>query len=325
MSEQHLTPQQGAQLQQWLESHPLNAAALEEVITTWRAVETHAATPDLITLRRQALALGQRSKRWRSARAFLKPSLTTALAASLLLALFGGALWWTLRMPTLATDIGERRIATLTDGSRVSLDAATQLGVDFTQERRHLVLKGGRAKFDVAKNALRPFSVDAGDKTIVAMGTSFSVELLNHQVRVVLYDGRISVLDRASPATPASAAEQATATAGQLLAPGHILVASDQGPAREIPIPDTARSLSWEGGLLAFDDEPLSTAIERINRYTDKHIRIADPAVGELKVSGLFAAGDIQAFLEGIHAAFPVQVRDVPNGIELQAAPSNTK
>ena len=51
-------------------------------------------------------------------------------------------------------------------------------------------LLAGRAKFDVAHDALRPFSVLARNRLTVATGTSFSVELLSRQVLAFRCHGR---------------------------------------------------------------------------------------------------------------------------------------
>src|SRR3546814_19485198 len=96
-----------------------------------------------------------------------------------------------MRPDAYATHIGERQLAVLDDGSRVSLDAVTKVKVRMKDEARQVELLEGRAKFDVAKDPLRPFTVAAGDKLVVAVGTSFSVELIDGQVRVILYEGQV--------------------------------------------------------------------------------------------------------------------------------------
>src|SRR3546814_13438728 len=98
-----------------------------------------------------------------------------------------------MRPDAYATHIGERQLAVLDDGSRVSLDAVTKVKVRMKDEARQVELLEGRAKFDVAKDPLRPFTVAAGDKLVVDVGTSFSVELIDGQVRVILHEsGRAS-------------------------------------------------------------------------------------------------------------------------------------
>jgi transmembrane sensor len=80
---------------------------------------------------------------------------------------------------------------------------------------------------------------------------------------------------------------------------------------------DAGRSLSWESGLLVFEDEPLELAVDRMNRYAKRPLIIADPAVARLRISGVFRAGDTDALVEGLAAAFGVQARPETDAISL--------
>src|SRR3546814_12871860 len=87
-----------------------------------------------------------------------------------------------------------------------------------------------------------PFTVVAGDKMVVATGTSFSVEMVGKEVRVLLYHGRVSVLDRTAPA-PAGKELQ--------LEPGQEMIASvGAGAPPTLVSFDPERSSSWEAGQL---------------------------------------------------------------------------
>jgi hypothetical protein len=152
-------------------------------------------------------------------------------------------------------------VVVLADGSKVSLDAATRVDVSYRHDGRALRLEQGRAKFDVAKDPLRPFAVAAGDETVVATGTEFSVELVRRQVRVVLYEGHVAVLGPASvKGTPQPVRLAARAApADQLLVPGRELVMNASAQVATVAAADPVRTLAWEGGQLVFVDEPLAT------------------------------------------------------------------
>jgi transmembrane sensor len=117
--------------------------------------------------------------------------------------------------------------------------------------RRRLWLDSGRAKFSVAKDPLRPFSVAAGDKLVVATGTVFSVERLTGQMRVVLYEGHVAVLDdKTGRADTAAAFRIGGAPADRLLTPDHELVTSTKTNATVVSQPDPiaprpGRTASW--------------------------------------------------------------------------------
>jgi transmembrane sensor len=81
-------------------------------------------------------------------------------------------------------------------------------------------------------------------------------------------------------------------------------------PSAQIVAVDPVRTLSWEGGQLVFLDEPLSSAVERVNRYSTDKLAIGDEVAGRVLISGVFTAGDTPAFVEGVTGVFPVKVRD---------------
>ncbi len=237
-----------------------------------------------------------------------------AIAACLVLVLGGAGLW--LRGPvSVYRDRGwaNGESSSSPMAPKLSLDAATRLDVRYRGARRELTLERGRAKFDVAKNPLRPFTVAAGDKLVVATGTEFSVELLRRQVRVILYEGHVSVLTKgagASTDTPIRLAQH-SAPADQVLTPGRELVATIAAPVASVTLTDPARTLSWEGGQLVFVDEPLASAVERVNRYSSAKLEIGDAAAGRVLINGVYTAGDTPAFVEGVTGVSPVNLRTV--------------
>lgn len=293
----------------WLAGNPDNLVAFERSSKLWRQVGEAAASPELVDLRQRALAAFRRRNQWRWARRAVTGRAVAAVAAALLVT--GGAAWWWQSAPDIyRTGVGERRVVMLDDGSRASLDAATEVDVRMRGDRRELYLISGRAKFDVAKDPLKPFSVRVGDKLVVATGTSFSVEMINGKLRVILYEGRVVVLDR--PDGGGTAAEVLPMLKGGgedgALTPGRELVVGMSGPSQALLTKaDSVRSLSWEGGQLVFDDEPLSLAIGRINRYSTQRVEL-NGAVGRLRVNGVFNTGDVEAFVTGVEQTLPVRV-----------------
>lgn len=299
----------------WLSANPDNLTAFERSSSLWQQMGEAAASPELVDVRARALATFRRRNQWRWARRPMAGRVIAA-AAAVLLAL-GGIGWWWQSVPEIyRTGLGERRVVMLDDGSRASLDAATEVDVRMRGDQRELHLVSGRAKFDVAKDPLRPFSVRVGDKLVVATGTSFSVEMVSGKLRVILYEGRVVVLDRPTgPQTPAAGAP-ASRDADELMAltPGRELVVDIAGRSQaRLAKADLVRSLSWEGGQLVFEDEPLSLAVNRINRYSARRVELKG-ATGRMRVNGVFNTGDVDAFATGVEETLPVRVvreRDV--------------
>ena len=295
---------------QWLTSDPRHRDSFDQAVAAWEAVNTAEATPELLALRVEALESLRRAQRARAGRLLPAARTPWLLAASAVLAiLLGVGVWWDLSPQKLSSGIGERRTVPLADGSLVTMDASSEVLVRYAAAHRTLQLVRGRAKFNVAKDPQRPFEVHAADREIVATGTEFSVEIVQRQVRVILYQGHVSVAGSAGR-TPMSAGQELTASISR--AQVHIE-----------PV-DTARSLSWESGQLEFVDEPLAVAVDRVNRYTHKPISIGDTAAANLHISGVFVAGDARAFIEGITAVSPLTVEE-RNGQEILWTSERTK
>ena len=77
------------------------------------------------------------------------------------------------------TDIGQQASYQLSDGTHITLNTNSELKVDYSQDRRRIYLLRGEAHFDVAKNPQRPFMVYAGEGMVWAVGTAFNVRYLN--------------------------------------------------------------------------------------------------------------------------------------------------
>jgi transmembrane sensor len=67
------------------------------------------------------------------------------------------------------------------------------------------------------------------------------------------------------------------------------------------------RATAWQSGKLFFDNEPLADAVVRINRYARRAI-VIDPSVAQVRVSGVFNAGDADAFIDGVTSYLPIEV-----------------
>lgn len=318
-----LSPAEQQAFQDWLDQDVAHPALLERTVAAWQVLDEHGFATPVVAMRRDALDRLAQSGERRRPRAL---AAFAAVAACLLLMVSG--IWWHLSPTIYATGIGERRLVRLADGSTVSLDAATRVTVRYSGSRRELALLAGRAKFTVAKDPLRPFSVQAGERLVVATGTAFSIEHVARQVRVILYEGRVAVMnasdERGAPSSEAPPPAGSTAAAPPpALAPGQELrvAAADAASAPMITPADPVQSLDWESGQMLLRDEPLGVAVERMNRYAGGRLRLADPAAADIPVSGRFTNGDVAAFVEGITAVFPVkaEARDGKIWLSLRA------
>ncbi len=83
----------------------------------------------------------------------------------------------------------------LSDGTKVWLyqDAQLDYPKDFEGATRVVTLNG-EAYFDVAKDATKPFIIEAGAATIKVLGTSFNVQSSIKQTNVIVNSGKVALL-----------------------------------------------------------------------------------------------------------------------------------
>lgn len=295
-------------LQGWLAADPAHTRAFEQSGAAWAAVDAHAVAPEMMALRRDAL---ERARSAASRRHSVggRRRIGLAIAACVALVLVAGAAV-TLPAGVLGggelyqTGIGERRVVTLQDGSRVSLDAETRVAVRYTAQQRNLTLFRGQARFDVTRDLARPFGVRMRDQIVVATGTSFNIDLLEQEARVTLIEGHVVLLPAAGGVS-VGGGDPAAEERPELQAGEQLIVAPDR-PAVLAPKVDLDRATAWQRGKLVFNDERLPDVVARVNRYAKTRVELGDADVHRVRVSGVFDAGDVAAFVEGVTGALPV-------------------
>jgi len=311
----------------WLASDPRNAEAWRQVSAGWDRFGQEAMEPELIIARRDALERARRQKQRRFAGAEgWRFGGGAKIAASLIAVLLlssgvGLGVWQTTKPDVYQTALGERRSITLTDGSHVELDSNSLLKVRLLQKTRSLELLRGQARFEVAHDTGRPFTVHARDKTVVATGTSFNVDLFGPDVIVTLIEGRVSVLQDRAARMPIIARAPPPQVVARLT-PGEQFVGPQPAMDRSKPaLPPVVlervsidRTTAWETGQLVFENEPLSSVAQRVARYTDQPI-VVDNEVSTLRLSGVFNAGDLPAFVDAVQRVLPVTAGTEEDGV----------
>jgi transmembrane sensor len=231
-----------------------------------------------------------------------------ALAAGFALVIAGLLAWHVLPDGSgYHTEVGALQAVPLVDGSRVTLNTNTDLRVNVTPTVRMVHLEQGEAFFEVAKDAKRPFIVEAGDKRIIAVGTAFSVRRDRADVRVLVTEGAVRVESQAGAGTPA----------GQLGAGAVAHAGSDGLLVQERPVAEVEQLLSWRTGYLAFDKTRLADAAAEFNRYNRTRLIIEDPATAAIEVGGSFRATNVEGFVRLIESDFPIVARQQGNDIVL--------
>ena len=224
---------------------------------------------------------------------------TTAVAG--LFAVFTLSIMGTPDFPTPAnyeTSVGQLDTVYLSDGSRLKLNAMSEVNVVIDENSRTIELTKGEVEFSVAHDRARPFVVNAGNGFIRAIGTAFNIDIVPDQVRVTVIEGVISVTH-----PDAGAIQEMTARAGEVVSYGH--AGADRTPVLTT-LEDLNPVTAWQHGRLIFSGEPLQEVAHKVNRYTDDKI-VVDSRVAKLAVFGIFDVDEVDAIYDAIEAALPVR------------------
>ena len=313
----------------WLAADPANEQAWRAVQTPWMFLGEQSTSPSVVRLRRTALVHAYNALRSNWLRAKLRrPPVRLAAAASVLIALVGGILWWQHRPLVYTTGPGEQRSVRLADGSRIVLDASGEVTVRYTADARTLALVRGQARFDVAHNPLRPFTVTAAGRKVVATGTAFDVNLIGSELRVTLLKGHVVILPADASVKPfvpvgepgvnprmADVAVTGIPPNWQRIAldPGEQLVLAEHAPPHVSRV-NVRRVTAWQRGELVFKNEPLRQVLTSIDRYIPEPIVAGDARAGSMRISGVYQEGDVDGFVGTITHYLPVRAHERSDG-----------
>lgn len=214
-----------------------------------------------------------------------------------------------------STGVGEERTVHLSDGSKLKLDTDTSLSVRLSGRERRVQLTRGRALFDVARDAARPFVVDAGQTEVRALGTKFVVHRDRDRVDVVLVEGSVRV-----ERPKASAPRQWIMQPGQNLS-----VAQGTKTAPRIEVVDPKLAMSWTSGRLIFSETPLEDAVAEVNRYSQNKVILDVEGLVRAPISGAVDSGDTEAFVSAVCELYALTPNRLADGtVRLSAAPATS-
>lgn len=200
-----------------------------------------------------------------------------------------------------ATGAAQRQTVALADGSRLELNAHTQLTVTLATAERRVRLASGQAFLSAAKDPQRPFLVETPAGLVRVTGTQFDVrsdDLAKLQVTVL--EGSVQV----QPAGNTALAPYALHAGDQFLA----------GEVRSLNPADLGAALAWRNGEIVFRDTPLGEALAAFSRHHDCAIEVS-PAAHDVRLGGRFNLDSLDRFLDQLPLAFlQIEVKRDPHG-----------
>ncbi len=195
-------------------------------------------------------------------------------------------LWKSPGMVEVNVPLGERTTLALNDGTRVVLDAGSQLlyPEQFADGSRQVVLQG-QGYFQVTRDASRPFIVTAGKGEIEVLGTAFDVRSWDGSPMIVSVEtGRVKfglVGGGANRFVVLEAHQSST-------------LGTDGSPTPPSTV-DVTRRLAWLRDEIFCDDVPLSDVLDRLRRWHDVEISVSDPALLDEHLTLHLVKSDMQS------------------------------
>lgn len=233
---------------------------------------------------------------------------------------------------TLETELGEWRIATLTDGTIVRIGPGSRLRVSFGDDRRSVRLLEGEAIFDVAKDPARPFFVKSEMVGVLAVGTEFRVSRRGGEDVVAVTEGTVAVYrdgrDEIRGAVTQPAAQLANATGGVALTAGEQVSVSKANQAQ--PIAKQKVNADYETALaegwVSYEDKTIAEVASEFNRRNRVKIVIEDASIAERRLAFFRgSATDPESFVAALAVSSDITiVRDDPEVLRVELSPPLT-
>ena len=221
---------------------------------------------------------------------------------------------------------GGKSVMTLSDGSKVWLNAGSALQFDqtFGLQNRNLTLHG-EAYFEVAHDDEFPFHVETSGITITALGTAFNVKAYPEDdlIETTLVEGSVRIETNA---------QSKTKTEPVVLEPNQKVVFYKKQPSASVPanadmLPadaqksnnaqsfskielstevDVELSTSWKDKRWMVVGEPLGVFAANIERKYDMALVFEDPELEDYKISATLEEETIEQLFNAIRLTVPM-------------------
>jgi transmembrane sensor len=205
------------------------------------------------------------------------------------------------RTEDLSTPAGQRGSFTLSDGTRVELNANTSITVDNGRSERRVHLANGEAFFVVSKDKSRPFTVDTPAGSVRVTGTIFNVLTeAASQLDVTVVEGSVQV--RPDDAAGSQATNPTLLAAGGVLSSENGTVSVTSKSAADID-----DDLAWRQGKIVCKAMPVSVALARFSHFYGR-VMTATAGAGARRAGGQYSLANVDEFLDYLHQGIGLTV-----------------
>ena len=216
----------------------------------------------------------------------------------------GGVAEWA----AVSVERGAHGALTLSDGSRVRLDAGSTLRYPkaFADGERTIHLNG-EGFFEVTSDAGRPFVVHAGDAVVEVLGTEFNVRAWDaeRRVTVAVAAGKVAL------GAEGDARETVEIGVGQMSTLPNGGQPSSPRPA------DIERHLAWMQREAFFDDAPLHEVLHQLQRWHSVRFVLGDSSMASEQLTLHIQSQSLEDVLELISGLTGLEYERMDGSVRL--------
>ena len=200
----------------------------------------------------------------------------------------GVGLWLILNQPpsynNLVTQSNERKEITLEDGTRISLNANSQLQYldSFKDSKQRRVRLQGEAFFVVADDPQKPFIVQTGDIETKVLGTEFNVKNITDTIEVSLLEGSVE-LHRGQQI--------------KQLAPNQSGLWTTSSNNLQVLTFEPQQKLAWHLDSFEFENTSLAEVAAVLEKKFQVQISFEHQEIAEKKITASFENQDLKTIL----------------------------
>lgn len=207
--------------------------------------------------------------------------------------------------PTLreiSMDKGQRGNITLSDGTKVTLNAESKIILPdvFESDKREVTLEG-EAFFDVAHNPDRPFIIQTDEAVVEVLGTSLDIRSYptDNSVQVVVKEGQVSLKSKNKCANG-----NAILNAGEM---GQLFISDSR--IEKGSVEDYELFLGWRNGFLKFKDAPMGKVAEELERKYDMEIQFDSQELKKVRLTAELKSRTIQHNMDVIATSLNMEYK----------------
>lgn len=209
--------------------------------------------------------------------------------------------YWQRQPLTYTTSFGETQTIRLSDGTKVILNANSELSLPrhWEQAAAREVWLEGEAFFSVVHTAdHREFRVRTyHDLSVEVLGTKFNVNSRKDKATVVLNSGKVKVQAR-----------EKGVDNQWVMQPGDLIAYEPETQQVQQKMVDTTLYTSWRNNLLLFKDTPLKEVATIIREHHGYEVSFAQDSLTRLRFTGSNPADDLDLLLETLELSFNIQI-----------------